>query len=357
MKSLLKLKDNYQYTVCTRCFTYNQEAFILDALNGFVAQKTDFPVVYVIVDDASTDNEPQIIRGFFLDNFNTHDPGVAFQEKKDYGEILYAQHKINKNCFFVILFLKENHYSQKKSKIPYFSRWVDESKYIAYCEGDDYWTDPLKLQKQVRFLDDNPQYNICSHDFTRFFQDSLSFDNKTYYSKLFFNMTSCEGIEYSLDTYFDRWWTQPLSCVYRNGEYLKQIPVSSYPYYKDDLLYYYVLKEGKGMLFRDSMGVYRVHSGGVWSGTSKIQHAQRAIYNAFNTYFVEGDDRAFKRINREELSLLKALFNQRSYWEVIKQLYDFWEKAPKNHFRCVRKGFKNYVWGKTKRKIHKIIKF
>ena len=326
-------------------------------MNGFVMQKTDFPFVATIIDDASTDGAPQIIINYFERNFATGDTSVAYSEEMEYGYVLFARHKSNINCYFAIVLLKENHYSKKKSKLPYLSRWTDNAEYIAPCEGDDYWTDPSKLQKQVRFLDDNPQYSICSHDFTRFYQDSLSFADKSNYSKLFPESTSLDRIEYSLDNYFDKWWTQPLTCVYRNGGYLKRIPVSSYPFFKDDILYYYILKEGKGMLFKDSMGVYRVHSGGVWSGTSKIQHSQRAVFNAFNTYFVEGDARAFNRINREELSLLKALFNQRSYREVIKQLYDFRKKAPKNHFRCVRKGFKNYVWGKTKRKIHKIIKF
>lgn len=326
-------------------------------MNGFVMQETDFPYVAAIVDDASTDNAQQVIVSYFEKHFDTEESSVAFQEETEFGKVFFARHNINKRCFFAIILLNENHYQQKKRKIPYISRWMEDAEYIALCEGDDYWTDPSKLQKQVCFLDNNPQFNICSHDFTRFFQDSFSFDDKTYYSRLFPEASSPDYIEYSLDTYFDRWWTQPLTCVYRYGDYLKRIPFSLYPQYKDDIFYYYVLKEGKGVLLRDSMGVYRVHRGGVWSGATRIQHSQIAVYNAFNTYFVEGDERAFNRINREELSLLKALFNQRSYWEVIKQLYGFRKKAPKNHFRCVRKGFKNYVWGKTKRKIHKIIKF
>lgn len=345
------------YKVCVRCFTYNHASYIVDAMNGFTMQQTDFPFVVAIVDDASTDNAPQVIRDYFEKNFDTEEPSIAFQEEVEYGKVLFARHNTNKNCFFAIVLLKQNHYQQKKSKRPYLSRWAENAEFLAFCEGDDYWTNSSKLQKQVAFLDDNPQYIICSHNFIRFHQDSRSFENKTYYSNLFPEDTTFDRIEYSLDNYFDRWWTQPLTCVYRNGDYIKRMPFSSYQYFKDDIFYYYVLKEGKGVLFRDSMGVYRVHDGGVWSGTSKIQHTQRAIYNAFNTFFVEGDDRAFNRINREELSLLKALFNQRSYGEVIKQLYDFRKKAPKNHFRCVRKGFENYVWGKTKRKIHKIIKF
>ena len=135
----------------------------MDALNGFVAQETNFPFVSVIVDDASTDNEPQVLRDYFSANFNTADSSVAYQEETDYGTVLYAQHKTNKNCFFAIVLLKENHYSQKKSKLPYLSRWINYAKYIALCEGDDYWTRPFKLQKQVDYLELHQECIMCAH--------------------------------------------------------------------------------------------------------------------------------------------------------------------------------------------------
>lgn len=355
MYSLSKLKDNYQYTVCTRCFTYNHEAFILDALNGFVAQITDFPVVFVVVDDASTDNEPQIIRDFFYDNFNTNDSKVAFCEKKDYGEVLYAQHKTNKNCFFAIVLLRENHYQQKKSKLPYLSRWLQNAKYIAICEGDDYWTGPFKLQKQVRFLEDNPEYIICSHNFTRFYQDSFSFDSKTFYSKLFPDATSFDSYDYSLDTFFDGWWTQPLTCLYRNRDFRSQIPFDLYRHFRDDVFYYYVLKNGKGGLLSDSMGVYRIHQGGVWSNQTMVQRYENAEENAFTIYKVEGDIRAFNKIDREESRILRILLNDRRYLEIMKRLNRFKRMAPKNHFRSVRKGFWDYVLSKIQRKLRKAV--
>ena len=155
------MKRQYSYLVCSCCFTYNHEAFILDALNGFVAQVTSFPVVYVIVDDASTDNEPQILRDYYFESFETEDPNVAYQENTDFGTVLYAQHKENENCFFAIILLKENHRRQRKTKKPYLTRWVDNAKYVAHCEGDDYWTDPLKLQKQVDILEQNADVTMC----------------------------------------------------------------------------------------------------------------------------------------------------------------------------------------------------
>lgn len=341
--------EHYKYSVCIRCMTYNHAPFIKAAMDGFCSQVTDFPFVAAIVDDASTDGNQDVILEYYNENFITGEDGVSWVREDDYARYYYARHRNNPNCFFAILLLKKNQVG-KASKGEHIKEWEDDSKYIAICEGDDYWTDSSKLQKQVRFLDDNPDFIVCSHNFTRYYQDSLSFDDRTNYAELFSEVPSPECIEYGLDTYFDRWWTQPLTCVYRNGEYLKRIPVSSYRYYRDDIFYYYVLKEGKGMLLRESMGVYRVHKGGVWSGSSRIQRNQVAIYNAYNLYLVERDVRVFNRIDRDELSLLKVLFNRHSYGEVLRQLHDYRKKAPKEHFKRVEKLFREWLAEKIKRK-------
>ncbi|MBO5827949.1 MAG: hypothetical protein U0L67_02920 [Paludibacteraceae bacterium] len=146
--------------VSVRCFTYNQSAYIKDALNGFVMQQTNFPFVVLVVDDASTDGEQEVIRKFMTEEFELSDASVAYEKETEFAYIQYAQHKTNKNCFMVAMFLKENHYSQKKKKFPYLAEWRDGVKYEAICEGDDYWIDPLKLQKQVDFLEENDECGL-----------------------------------------------------------------------------------------------------------------------------------------------------------------------------------------------------
>lgn len=153
------------FLVSVRCFTYNQSAYIKDALNGFVMQQTNFPFVVLVVDDASTDGEQEVIRKFMTEEFELSDASVAYEKETEFGYIQYAQHKTNKNCFMVAMFLKENHYSQKKKKFPYLVEWRDNVKYEAICEGDDYWIDPLKLQKQVDFLEENPDYSMVHTGF------------------------------------------------------------------------------------------------------------------------------------------------------------------------------------------------
>ena len=151
------------YKVYIRCYTFNQARYIEDAMNGFVMQETDFPFVATIVDDASTDETPQVITSFFDRFFDTEDSSVAFREETEYGTVLYARHKTNPNCYFAVILLKENHYSQRKKKQPYLNRWTKDVPYVALCEGDDYWTDPRKLQKQVHYLEEHPECRMCCH--------------------------------------------------------------------------------------------------------------------------------------------------------------------------------------------------
>lgn len=156
--------------VCVKCMTFNHHAFIEDAMNGFVIQQTDFPFVCVIVDDASTDGESEVIKKYLHSNFDL----TENLETDDYV-MNFGQHKNNRNCYFAVLFLKFNHYSIKKSKLSYYSKWQDNSKYIAYCEGDDFWIHSHFLRYSVDFLEINVNYSAvygnrisCNCDATKF---------------------------------------------------------------------------------------------------------------------------------------------------------------------------------------------
>lgn len=144
------------------CVTYNHSAYIIDAMNGFVMQQTSFPFVCTIVDDASTDGQQDVIRTFVIENFDEQDTSIAYDKDTEYGHVTFARHKSNKNCYFAVVYLKENHYSQKKSKASYLQKW-NIVKYMAICEGDDYWTDPLKLQKQVDYMEEHEDCCMCCH--------------------------------------------------------------------------------------------------------------------------------------------------------------------------------------------------
>lgn len=152
---------NERYMVYVSCATYNQSSYIEEALDGFCIQRTDFPFVCGIIDDASTDGEAEVIQKYMEEHFDLNDAEVTCHEETEDFVRIFAQHKINKNCYFVLVFLKHNHYQIKKSKLPYVCEWRDVAKYIALCEGDDYWIDPLKLQKQVDFMEAHPKHSLC----------------------------------------------------------------------------------------------------------------------------------------------------------------------------------------------------
>lgn len=154
-----------KYKVCVRCFTFNQAKFIEETMNGFVMQQTNFPFVCCIVDDASTDSEQNVIKKYMTSNFAMSDSSIAYEKETDYARILFAQHKENKSCFFAVLLLKVNLYSEEYKKFQYISEWRDSSDYEALCEGDDYWVCVNKLQKQADFLDCHPDYGLVHTDF------------------------------------------------------------------------------------------------------------------------------------------------------------------------------------------------
>ena len=125
--------------VCVNCLTYNHSSWIADAMNGFCQQEMASPFVCTIVDDNSNDGEQDVIKSYLEDNFNLTDAAIAVNEETPDYQLIFAQHKTNLNCFFAVYFLRYNHYQIKKTKRPYFLTWSNQSKYVAMCEGDDYW--------------------------------------------------------------------------------------------------------------------------------------------------------------------------------------------------------------------------
>lgn len=119
--------------VSVYCLAYNHEKYIRKTLEGFVNQKTNFRFKVVVHDDASTDRTAEIIR--------------EFEEK--YPDI------------FDVIYQTENQYFNPENFIAKYMTPRIEGKYVAYCEGDDYWCDENKLQKQFDIMEANPDL-ICS---------------------------------------------------------------------------------------------------------------------------------------------------------------------------------------------------
>jgi len=117
------------------CNTYNHEKYIKDALDGFIMQKTSFGFEVLIHDDASTDMTAKIIREY----------------EKNHPQIIKP------------IFQTENQYSKSIPISLTFNYPRIKGKYIAICEGDDYWTDKYKLQKQFDAMELHPEIDMCAH--------------------------------------------------------------------------------------------------------------------------------------------------------------------------------------------------
>jgi len=214
--------------------TYNHESFIREALESFLGQETTFPVEILVHDDASTDDTAEIIKEYELKY-----PGLVLP-----------------------VYQKENQYSKGVKLTQNFQYPRARGKYIALCEGDDYWTDPLKLQKQVEFLEANEEYVMCFHE-----AEIDSFDGKSrlnIYDHL-------ENRDYSGLEILKKWTVPTASVVFRTEILNKKLPPSHPDFlFSDIILFLHLVEFGKIHCLANKMSVYRVHLSGVSMNPSKL---------------------------------------------------------------------------------------
>ncbi len=214
-------KPNQAYTVFILCLTYNHEKYIEDTLKGFIMQKTTFPYVALIIDDASTDNTVNIIKDY----------------ENKYPDIIKG------------VYLKENHYSKGKSKETYIRPWRDKSKYEALCEGDDYWIDPLKLQKQIDFLETNTDFTLCGTN------GIVLWENASNSLEYFNNIFSSQ--ELFPNHIIGKWAFPTASLVFRNT-IIENYPKWTSEIYSGDLtLILIAMNKGRIYAFSDITCIYR----------------------------------------------------------------------------------------------------
>lgn len=228
-------KKKAKISVCM--ITYNHEKFIAQAIESALAQKIDSDYEIVIGEDYSTDKTREIIMKYQKEN-------------PDKIRVIYNE----KNLGMMSNFINTLN--------------ACTGKYIALCEGDDYWTDQNKLQKQVDFLEANPDFAICHHNMQIIFEDG----RRSYLS----NLPSQKSIT-TINDLAKGSYIYTASCVFRNG-LIKEFPI----WYKDspfgDLpLHMLNAQYGKIKYISDVMGVYRIHTGGIWGTKDSICRYEKEV--------------------------------------------------------------------------------
>jgi glycosyltransferase involved in cell wall biosynthesis len=225
------------------CITYNHEQFISQALDSFLMQETDFPYEIVIGDDCSTDNTPRIIE----------------QYRQKYPDIIRVLER-KKNLGSEINFVKTIE--------------ACHGEYVALCDGDDYWIAPNKLAKQSSFLDSNGAFNFCCH--RSLYYDMNSDETASQYVDIFDNI---HLKEITIENFLNPFIIPTNSILFRNLNTLIPAPFNKEGI-KDIFLFSLLLKEAKGICFKEEMSVYRIHSTGIWSTISTLDKLKSNFYTA-----------------------------------------------------------------------------
>lgn len=296
--------------------TYNHEAYIEKAIQGVLNQKIDVRIELLIGEDFSTDSTRSIVEKY----------------EKTYPELVcpvYMRKNIGCSNNLIVLLSRA------------------KGKYIAICDGDDYWCDPLKLSKQYQLMETHPSYVICFHQYYVYVQETKA----TYEDKIEFLKNGRRGIDIDLDFYIMNGWnTIPLSAFFRRNAvdigHLKK-----YKALKDISLFYNILTKGLGYIMSDRMGVYRKHKSGIWSGASLKTRmiddlaSVRSIYEVdmdtksetfFYQIFLNKFAEACRKHNWQlALAILKEIRKYTGHIGVIKYIFRTLHRATKHYLKTV----------------------
>ncbi|MEM1327400.1 MAG: glycosyltransferase [Bacteroidota bacterium] len=255
-------------TVCV--FAYNHENYIAQCLDGVLMQQTDFDFVIYVGEDESTDSTRAICKEY----------ADRYPEKIQ----LFLHDKRNKTIF--------NGRPCGKFNFMYLMLSV-KTPYIALCDGDDYWTDPTKLQKQINFLQQNSDYSLCFHDahiqYDATISEERSSDHMPFAANKSITKRDLFHVNYipTIST-VSRYYPEALE------EYIMNLAFADWP------MHLYSLSCGKGYYIHESMAVYRKHQSSLWATQSRIYILDQVL-NAMSSI-----DQHFATSWKDKLALQKG---------------------------------------------------
>lgn len=299
------MKSLHKISVVT--ITYGHEKFIVQTLDGILMQNYSGEIELIIANDHSPDATDHVIKEYLeVQNIPTN------------FTIKYTKHEKNKGMMPNSIWALEQ----------------ASGKYIALCEGDDYWTDPLKLQKQVDFLEENREYVACFHKYKEL-------ENNTFRDKILPLIN--DDFVITKSNFFDNWYTKTLTVIIRRENY-QSINLSKYINIRDTVIFYELLKLGNAMCLNFIGGTYRIHEGGVWSQQNDKLKTMASYFFLEEMFAYNCGDLKLKKLT---LYRLNAIIPDRS----LSTYYRLLKNSKTNHFKIyIIKNFIEHFYRKLKSK-------
>lgn len=279
--------------VVIHCLTYNHETYLKDALEGFVMQKTDFPFVAIVHEDASTDKTADVLK--------------EYAEK--YPDIIFP------------IYEEENQYSKSDgslTEIMTSAIKVTGAKYIAMCEGDDYWIAPNKLQKQCDFLESNPDFGLVHSNFKVY---------KQKYKVIISNGSKIYKIENGdvFKSLFRGCWIKTLTCFFRTDLFLSK-PILKKGIFGGDLaLFFHISLNSKIFYINEESGIYRVlEESACRTNNRKKTESLRKSLEKLDFYYADKANLTSSEINEIKRKWLKwklRFYIGSNRFDVYKKIY------------------------------------
>lgn len=286
-------------SVC--CITYNQENFIKEALNGFLMQKVDFPIEIVIGDDSSTDSTKEILKDYQKQNPET-----------------------------IRLILREHNLGVMGN----FSQTINacSGKYIALCEGDDYWIDPNKLQQQVDFMETHPVCSLCCH------KVQVKYEGHEEKNHLFPDLTGNQI--FTREEMHGKYISATCSVMFRREKikdlvhYLDGFKVGDIP------LFFFCLELGSFGYIDQVMGTYRKNADSYWNPHYE-EYRFPVLFDTFTKIKKKLKIRGSQGLNRQisfyALGLLEKFYDEKNY----KHMRQVVKKSVGSFFSVTKKWRRN----------------
>ncbi|MCB7480608.1 glycosyltransferase [Christiangramia sediminis] len=264
-------------SVCIQ--TYNQENYISQCLESILSQKTSFKIEILIGEDSSSDNTREIC--------------IEYAKKYPDKIRLFLHHRANN------ILVQGRNTGLFNS---FFNVFSSKGKYIAYCDGDDYWTDELKLEKQVSFLENNANYSLCYHDVSTIDENGEKIF-KTYFEEVKRDFNS-EDLKRVL--------VQPPISTWCFRNIINEIPFEMTQTINADNFWISLLGfHGAGKYLNSiKPSFYRIHSKGIWSLIDREAQiiSKRRTYELLSKFYQERDDKELSDFfKNRSLKFLKML--------------------------------------------------